>query len=156
MKKRWIILFFVLLLAALAVCVWDWYRGDRYEVDPAVSNWEENALYGVAVRVEATRKTCTLKVENNADHYIVVDFAKKPMKIEVLEEDGWHRLQAYTGRPNILEAVPERTALETEFSWRELLGARLKPGTYRAVFYHGDGKLEIWDWYSSAVAFTVK
>lgn len=154
--KKWIILLFVLLLAVLGWLTWDWYRGDRYEIDPAVSNWEENALYGVAVQVEATRRTCELKVKNNSAHYIVVDFVKKPMKIEVLEEDGWHRLQAYTGQPNILEAVPERATLEEEFSWRELLGARLKPGTYRAIFYHGDGKLEIWDWYSSAVEFIIE
>ena len=156
MKKRWIILFFALMLEALAVCMWDWYRGDRYEVDSRVSDWEENAMPGVELQIEATRKTCALTVRNNADHYIVVDFPEKPMKIEILREDGWHRLQVYTGRPNILEAVPEGSVLEETFSWRELLGARLKPGTYRAIFYHGDGKLDIWDWYSSAVEFTVK
>ena len=156
MKNKWVLLIFALLLAVLVFCLWDWYRGDRYEIDPQVSNWTENAMPGVKVRIEATRKTCSLTVENGADHYIVVDIPEKPMKIEVLQPDGWHRLQAYTGRPNILEAVPEGAALKETFSWRELLGARLKPGTYRAVFYHGDGKLNIWDWYSIAVEFTVK
>lgn len=156
MKKRWIILLFALLLTALALCVWNWYRSEHYEIDPRVSTWEENALPGVEVQIAATRKTCALTVKNNADHYIVVDICEKPMKIEILREDGWHRLQAYTGRPNILEAVPEGSVLEETFPWRELVGAGLKPGTYRAIFYHGDGKLEIWDWYSSAVEFTVK
>ena len=95
MKNKWILLIFALLLVVLAFCLWDWYRGDRYEIDPQVSNWTENAMPGVKVRIEATRKTCSLTVENGADHYIVVDIPEKQQCAALIVNGGLDAYKAF-------------------------------------------------------------
>ena len=128
----------------------------NYEIYDTISDVEINPVDGVNFQIEANRKEGSLEIENNSNHYIVIEFSRKPIKIEIRKEDGWHRLSAH----NIVRAepcaIPEGTTYSLDFDWRNFVDGPLKAGNYRAILYFGDGIVELYDAYSISTEFCVE
>lgn len=153
MKKRIIVSLIVLI--SISVCLYAWVNRVNYEVYDNISNVEINPLDGVSFKVDANRKTGNLQIENCSDHYIVTDFSRKPIVIEIQKDDGWYRLNAN----NIVQAepcaIPKGTTYSLDFDWRNFIDGPLKPGNYRAILYFGDGIVELYDAYSVETEFCI-
>ena len=153
MKKRIIVSLIVLISISVCLCVW--LNRVNYEVYDNISNAEINPLDGVNFKVDADRKTGNLQIENCSDQYIVIDFSRKPIVIEIQKEDGWHRLNSN----NIVQAepcaIPEGTTYSLDFDWRNFIDGPLKAGNYRAILRFGDGIIDLYDAYSIVTEFCV-
>ena len=153
MKKRIMIILIVLILISACLCIWE--NRVNYEVYDYISITETKPLDGVSFKVNANRKTGELQIENHSDHYIVIEFSRKPVVVEIQKEDGWHRLNSN----NIVQAepcaIPEGTTYSLDFDWRNFIDGPLKAGNYRAILYFGDGIVDLYDAYSVVTEFCV-
>lgn len=153
MKKRIMILLIVLILISVGLCAW--INRVNYEIYDNISNAEINPIDGVSFVVDANRKTGNLQIKNYSDHYIVTEFSRKPIVIEIQKEDGWHRLKSN----NIVRAepcaIPEGTTYSLDFDWRNFIDGPLKAGNYRAILYFGDGIVKLYDAYSVVTEFCI-
>ena len=153
MKKRIIIPLIVLILSSVVVCVW--VNRVNYDVCEDVSNAEINPMEGIDFKIDANRKQGNIQIENNSDSYIVIEFSRKRIQIEIQKEDGWHKLIAN----NIVQAepcaIPEGTTYSLDFEWRNFVDGPLKSGNYRAILYFGDGIVKPYDFYSVTTEFCV-
>lgn len=153
MKRKSITFFLILCLVAVGVLIWQNHIG--YTIDGELSNTELKPLEGVTFTIIADKKDGFLQIENNSDHYIVIEFSRKPIQIEIQKEDGWHRLRAN----NIVQAepcaIPEGATYSLDFDWKNFVNGPLKPGNYRAVLYFGDGVVDLYNAYSVAADFSV-
>lgn len=154
MKKRIIIPLIVLILFSIGVCVW--INRVNYDVCEDISNVEINPMDGIDFKIDANRKQGNIRIENNSNHYIVIDFSRKRIQIEIQQEDGWHELIGN----NIVRAepcaIPEGTTYSLDFDWRNFVDGPLKSGNYRAILYFGDGIVKPYDFYSVATEFCVE
>ena len=133
----------VVLAALIALaCRFAWVYRSHYEIYDAVSNASLNPLGGVAVEMKATQTDGVLYIQNESDHYIVFDFMRWPFEVEVLEEDGWHRVLQFKLLWRTTEFVQAHEMFSFDFSWNDLIEGRLRPGMYRVIFYFGDGHVD--------------
>ena len=153
MKKRYLVL---LLLGALAVLLYALIFGfPGYEVWREPSDFTPNPKEGVVVTLDANRSRGTVTFNNSGDRYITLEFSRKAPRIEVLQEDGWHRILSnkhYFAEPWLVGTGESYTHT---VKWNKLLGGNLKPGSYRAIFFYGDGREDPFG-FSSICEFTVK
>lgn len=154
MKKKQIIPLIVLILIFIGVYVW--INRVNYDVCEDTSNVEINPLEGIDVKIDANRKQGNIQIENNSNNYIVIDFSRRRIQIEIQKEDGWHKIIAN----NIVRAepcaIPEGTTYSLDFDWRNFVDGPLKSGNYRAVIYFGDGIVKSHDFYSITTEFCVE
>lgn len=152
MKKK--IAFSLILLIIASVSLYAWINRVNYDVYENISDIESNPMEGVAFKIDANRKNGTLYIENSSEHYIVIEFSRKRVQIEVQKEDGWHRLVAQ----NIVRAepcaIPEKSTYSLDFTWRNFVDGPLKSGKYRATLFFGDGMSEIYT-YSVTTEFFI-
>ena len=111
-------------------------------------------LDGVAFEISSDRKSGHIQIENNTMHYIVTDFHRYPIHVEIQKDDGWHRILSTKMIFTPSNAIAENETYSLDFSWKDFIGGSLKPGKYRAILFFGDGKSE--DFYSTAAEFQVK
>lgn len=152
MKKRIIIPLIVLVLFFIGL--YAWINRINYDVYENISNVEINPVEGVDFHIDATRKSGNLKIENNSDRYIVIEFGRKRIQIEIQKEDGWYPIVAH----NIVHAepcaIPENSTYSLDFTWRNFIDGPLKPGKYRAILFFGDKMSEVYT-YSATTEFSV-
>jgi len=152
MKK---IIISLIVLILISVCIYAWVNRVNYEVYDNISNADINPMDGVSFKVNANRKNGSLQIDNHSDHYIVIEFSRKPIAIEIQKDDGWHRLNSN----NIVRAepcaIPEGTTYSLDFDWKNFIDGPLKAGNYRAILYFGDGIVELYDAYSVATEFRI-
>lgn len=143
----------ICIIAIIGLFIWQ--SRINYTIDEALSNTELKPLDGVSFTITADKKKGSLQIENNYNHYIVIEFSRKPIQIEIKKEDGWHKIRAN----NIVRAepcaIPEGTTYSLDFNWRNFIDGPLKAGNYRAVLYFGDGEVELYDAYSVATEFCI-
>ena len=153
MKKKYIVL---LLLVVLAVFLYALIFGlPGYDVWKEPSDFEPNPKEGVSFTISANRSEGKITVVNNSDRYLTLEFTRKAPRIEVWQEDGWHRILSnkhYFAEP---WAVGKGESYTHTVKWSKLLGGNLKPGSYRAILFHGDGMEDVYH-YSTICEFTVK
>jgi len=152
MKKRYLI---ILLLAFAAAVLYAMFVGmPGYEIWQEPSAFEPNPMEGVAFSLTANRRECEVSIENNGERYVTLEFSRKPIRIEKLEDDGWHRIltqKHFFAEPWVV-GVGDRYDLTIK--WSKLLGGNLKPGSYRAILFHGDGWEDVY-YFSTIYEFTV-
>lgn len=132
-----------------------WVNRCGYEIDDRVSDAEQDPLDGIHFALKADRRDGELRIQNDSERYIVLDFGRKPLAVEIRQEDGWHRIQStrlWRAEPG---AIPEHTAYSLDFSWRDVIDGPLKPGAYRAILFYGDGKVDAYAFFSTITEFTV-
>lgn len=151
MRKKCIFLILALVIVCGAMA---WLNRPAYQIHDEASSVELNPLDHVSFKLEADRKGGTLQIQNDADGYLVIDFWRKPIQFEILREDGWHRILPAKTWAVTTEAIPENSTYSLDFKWRDVIGGTLKPGTYRAILYFGDGHTEIYT-YSQEKEFRV-
>ena len=152
MKKRvWLSLVF---LIGISVGLYAWFNRINYDIYEKISNIKVNPKDGIHFTIDADKKDGTLHIENNSDRYIVIDFDRKPIQIEIQQEDGWHRLLSHKSVNAEPCAIPEDTTYSLDFTWRNFINGPLKPGNYRALLFFGDGISEIYT-YSVTTEFCI-
>ena len=142
------------ILVTLLVWFWIFFVRTSYTVDETVSNFKLTPLNGVELSLEGSRRSGSLEVTYDGEGYIVIDLSRSPLRIEQLQEDGWHRIQSDQLFWGASETVSKTQSYHDEFRWKELLGGPLDPGTYRAILFYGNGAAEIYT-FSTAAEFTV-
>lgn len=155
MKKR------LITLVGLAIIVigviLGIYNYRRYEVSPDLISQEDNAIPGVSISIDANRRGGTIKITNESDHYIVIEPSRKPIKIDICLEDGWHRLVSHKiWMKEAPAAIPEHSEYIINFKWFDILGSKLKKGEYRGIFFYGDGEVKVYDFFNSSVEFRIE
>ena len=152
MKKTVIIasVILILIFAILLVCL----NRSGYEINDDVSSTKTGPLDGVGFEINADRKNGSIHIENNADHYIVIDFHSYPIHIEIQKDDGWHRLLSTKMIFSPSTAISENETYSLDIKWKDFIGGTLKPGNYRAILFFGDGVSSTF--YSTAAEFQVK
>ena len=151
MKKIIITVFVLLILFVVLLTLTNQTGYDIYE---DVSRTEITPLDGVSFEISSDRKSGHIQIENNTMHYIVTDFHRYPIHVEIQKDDGWHRILSTKMIFTPSNAIAENETYSLDFSWKDFIGGSLKPGKYRAILYFGDGKSE--DFYSTAAEFQVK
>ena len=90
MKKRvWLPLVFLIVIS---VGLYAWFNRINYDIHEKISSTEINPKDGIHFSIEADKKNGTLHIENDSERYIVIEFGRKPIHIEIQQEDGRHRL----------------------------------------------------------------
>jgi hypothetical protein len=141
--------------AVILAGVFFWMSRSGYQIDENASDVQPNSLEGITFAIEGSRRGGHLEIRNDSYNYIVIEFSRRPVEIQILEDDGWHTLETSRIWRTEPGAVTKGTDYTLDFSWREVLGGSLKPGRYRGVLYYGDGKVDHWDFFSSIAEFTV-
>lgn len=152
MRKKIIFPMFFLMVITLGMYMW--LNRINYDIYEKRSNTEANPKDGIHFTIEANKKNGSLHIENNSDRYIVIDFGRKPIHIEIQQGDGWHRILSHKSVNGEPCAIPEGTTYSLDFTWRNFVNGPLKPGNYRAVLYFGDGISEIYT-YSVMAEFCI-
>lgn len=151
MKKIRITVFVILILFVVLLALTSRTGYDIYE---DVSYTEITPLDGVTFEINSGRKSGHIQIENNTKHYIVTDFHRYPIHVEIQKDDGWHRILSTKMIYSPSNAISENETYSLDFSWKDFIGGSLKPGKYRAILFFGDGNSE--DFYSTAAEFHVK
>ena len=160
MRKKWYIIGAILLIVIAGLFWWD--NHCAYEIETMASNVEENSPINVDFAISADRRDGKLQIINNGEGYIVFDLSSKPIHFEVKEDDGWHRIISHRIWQEVPAAVSQHNEYDVnvgyslEFKWREVLGGKLKPGEYRAIFYYGDGVVKEYEFFSKICEFEVE
>lgn len=160
MRKRWCVLGIVLLVIITGIVWWDNHL--TYEIDQRVSDIEENSPLDIDFKLSADRRGGKLQIVNNGEDYIVFDLSKIPIRFEVKNDDGWHRIishKIWHEAPEVISQHNEygvNVGYGLEFKWREVLGGKLEPGKYRAIFYYGDGEVKEYEFFNKICEFEVE
>lgn len=160
MRKKWYIIGAILLIVIAGLFWWD--NRLTYEIDQKVSDIEENSPLNVDFAISADKRGGKLQIINNGEGYIVFDLSSKPIHFEVKEDDGWHRIISHRIWQEAPAAVSQHNEYDVnvgyslEFKWREVLGGKLKPGEYRAIFYYGDGEVKEYEFFKQICMFEIK
>ena len=153
MKKRYLVLLVFLFSTAVLYAMFIGLPG--YEVWNEPSSFEANPKEGVSFTISANRSEGEITIVNNSERYLTLEFSRKAPRIEVWQEDGWHRILSnkhYFAEP---WAVGQEEGYTHTVKWSKLLGGNLKPGSYRAILFHGDGMEDVY-YYSTICEFTVQ
>ena len=160
MRKKWYIIGAILLIVIAEVFWWD--NRVTYEIDQRVSNIEENSPLNVDFAISADRRDGKLQIINNGEGYIVFDFSRVPVQFEVKKGDGWHRIISHKIWQEAPAAVSQQSAgganvgYAVEFKWQEVVGGKLEPGEYWAIFYYGDGEVKEYEFFSKICEFAIE
>ena len=160
MRKKWYIIGAILLIVIAGVFWWD--NRLTYEIDPQVSKIEEDPLEGIDLTISADRRGGKLQIKNSGEGYIVFDFSRVPVQFEVKKGDGWHRIISHKIWQEAPAAVSQQSAgganvgYAVEFKWQEVVGGKLEPGEYRAIFYYGDGEVKEYEFFKQICMFEIK
>lgn len=141
MRKKYAFLILALMIVCGAIV---WLNRPAYQIQDQASCVELHPLDNVSFDLKADRKGGTLQIKNDTDSYLVIDFWEKPIQLEVLQEDGWHRILPGKIWPLAAEAIPKNSTYSLDFEWRDVIGGPLKQGTYRGILYFGDQHSEIY------------
>ena len=153
-KKKYALLLSVFALVIL-IAGYIGTNQSKYTISKDVSSIEIKPINNIVFKIEADKKACIIQIQNNSEHYIVTDLQMKPVRIEIQQEGGWHRLLPSKQWVTDPGAISEGTEYSAGFKWKDVLGGNLKSGTYRAICYVGDGEKEIWDWYTLETTFQI-
>jgi len=153
MKKNYVVLLLAVVIGALLYALIWGLPG--YNIWQEPSDFEANPKEGVVFNITASRSKGDITVVNNSDRYLALEFNRKAPRIEVWQEDGWHRILSnkhYFAEPWTLGQGESYTHT---IKWSKLVGGSLEPGRYRAILFHGDGMEDVY-FYSTICEFTVK
>jgi len=137
MRRTWLVIgLMVLVLLAVTVVV---RSLPENPVEETVSTCTELPLDGVWLELEATPQDCMLTIHNDNPHYIVFDLTQYPLRLELLQSDGWHRVLPERFQVLPTSSIPAQMEYTVMFRWKEQYAHTLADGTYRVLFYYGTG-----------------